>query len=50
MPESIPQNLGVDISKDALDVHFHPEGASARFANDKKGFADLIASLACKGR
>ena len=42
MSESILQNLGVDISKDALDVHFHPEGASARFGNDKKGFAALI--------
>jgi transposase len=34
--------MGVDISKATLDVHLHPDGASARFANDRKGFAALI--------
>lgn len=34
--------IGVDISKDALDVHRLEDGASARFANDKSGFRALI--------
>jgi transposase len=38
----IPQNAGIDISKDTLDVHLHPEGAARRFGNDKKGFTALI--------
>lgn len=42
MAECIPQIVGVDISKGSLDVHVHPEGASARFGNDKKGFTALI--------
>lgn len=42
MTTSIAQNLGVDISKDSLDVHLHPSGLESRFANDKKGFSALI--------
>lgn len=42
MSDSIAQNVGVDISKETLDVYLHPEGASARFGNDKKGFTALI--------
>jgi len=42
MPESVPQNVGIDISKDALDVCLYPEAASARFGNDKKGFTALM--------
>jgi transposase len=42
----MPQTLGVDISKDTLDVHLHPGGTSRRFANDRKGFAALIKWLA----
>lgn len=48
MHVSIPQTLGVDISKETLDVHLHPGGDSARFGNDKKGFAALIKW--CAGR
>ena len=42
MSTSMPQTLGVDISKDSLDVHLHPAGARGRFANDRKGFSALI--------
>jgi transposase len=45
MPNMIAQSVGVDISKDTLDVHLHPAGASRRFANDAKGFSALIACL-----
>lgn len=45
MPNMIAQSVGVDISKDTLDVHLHPAGASHRFANDAKGFSALIACL-----
>ena len=41
MHEAIAQTLGVDISKETLDVHLHPCGAAARFGNDKAGFAAL---------
>ncbi len=46
MTASIPQNLGVDISKDTLDVYLHPEGVAHRFGNDKKVFTALIKWLA----
>jgi transposase len=42
MHASMPQTLGVDISKENLDVHLHPDGASHRFANERKGFSALI--------
>lgn len=42
MHSTIPQTLGCDISKESLDVHAHPDGVKARFANDKRGFAALI--------
>jgi transposase len=45
MEDSIAQTAGVDISKDTLDVHLHPAGATRRFANDARGFAALIAWL-----
>jgi transposase len=41
----LSQTAGVDISKDALDVFVHPQGAKARFSNDAKGFKALIAWL-----
>ena len=34
--------IGIDISKDRLDVHTHPERAVAQFNNDRKGHAKLI--------
>jgi len=42
MSDPIPQTLGCDISKETLDVHLHPDGSSARFANDRKGFTALL--------
>lgn len=35
--------IGVDISKDRLDVHLHPEGLVRQFTNDRKGHTQLIA-------
>lgn len=46
MSANLAQTLGVDISKATLDVHLHPGGATARFANDGKGFTALIKWLA----
>jgi len=35
--------IGIDISKETLDVHLHPEGITRQFPNDRKGHAKLIA-------
>jgi transposase len=35
--------IGIDISKDRLDVHLHPAGHIKQFDNDRKGHAKLIA-------
>jgi transposase len=35
--------LGIDISKDRLDVHLHPQGSVQQFANDRTGHRKLIA-------
>ena len=45
MPETLAQSAGVDIAKDALDVHLHPADTSRRFANDIRGWAALLAWL-----
>ena len=45
MTDMIPQTVGVDISKDTLDVHVFPAGLTRRLANTAKGFAGLIAWL-----
>jgi transposase len=45
MRENLAQNAGVDISKDSLDVHLHPEQRNARFSNDAKGFKAMITWL-----
>jgi transposase len=39
---SLPQYVGVDISKDTLEVYLHPAGLSRRFANDAQGCSDLV--------
>ena len=39
-------NVGVDISKDTMDVYIHPLGTKKRFANDDVGHQALIAWLA----
>jgi transposase len=46
MELTIAQNVGVDISKDFLDIAIHPAGQTARFANDAKGLRALIKYLA----
>lgn len=40
--------IGIDISKDYLDVFYLPEGVSVQFPNSPAGFRDLIGDL--KGR
>lgn len=35
------RTIGIDISKDTLDVHLHPTGEDRRFTNDAKGFRAL---------
>jgi transposase len=34
--------IGIDVSKAWLDVHVHPLGHEARFANDRKGVGELV--------
>lgn len=34
--------IGVDISKDTLDVHRHPEGEHCRFSNNARGYRSFI--------
>ena len=43
---SITQCVGVDISKDTLDVHLHPAGSARRFTNAPKGWREMIGWLA----
>lgn len=45
MTSSIAQSVGVDISKDTLDIHLHPAGVAKRLANSPAGFKKLIAWL-----
>jgi transposase len=46
MKTTLAQNVGVDISKEALDVAFYPAGETARFCNDAKGLRALVKWLA----
>ena len=45
MTSMIAQSAGVDISKDTLDIHLHPAGATQRLANTPAGIKKLIAWL-----
>jgi len=45
MEELVAQSVGVDISKETLDVHIHPVGLSRRFRNDTKGLKLLLSWL-----
>tara|TARA_R110000772_G_scaffold225543_5_gene336187 strand:+ start:97 stop:1038 length:942 start_codon:yes stop_codon:yes gene_type:complete len=45
MSISIPQTIGIDISKATLDCHTHPAGLDRRFANTAKGHKALLAWL-----
>lgn len=37
--------VGIDVSKDFLDVHVRPSAQAFRVANDEDGFTDLVARL-----
>jgi len=41
-----PVSVGIDVSKDHLDVHSRPSGEAVRLPNDADGLADLVARLA----
>jgi transposase len=45
MGSAVAQNVGVDISKDTLDVASYPEGKSFRIANTSEGHRALIKRL-----
>ncbi|AYG58103.1 IS110 family transposase [Rhizobium jaguaris] len=42
MAHTIARTLGIDISKDRLDVHLLPDGIDKQFPNDAKGLRALI--------
>jgi transposase len=46
MTATIAQTVGVDISKDTLDVHLHPDGDTRQFANTARGFTTMLEWLA----
>ncbi|MFA6153718.1 IS110 family transposase [Mesorhizobium sp.] len=46
MTATIALTLGIDISKDRLDVHLLPEGTERQYANDASGLRELIRWLA----
>lgn len=46
MTPTIAQTVGVDISKDTLDVHLHPDGTARQFTNNAQGFTALLGWLA----
>ena len=35
--------VGIDVSKDSLDLHALPDGAHARFPNDQSGIRKVVA-------
>ena len=45
MRSTVAQSVGVDISKDTLDVAIHPGGESFRITNNPKGHRALIKRL-----
>jgi transposase len=42
MSHTLPQTIGIDISKQHLDAHAHPCGDARQFANTASGFAALL--------
>jgi transposase len=40
--------IGVDVSKDTLDIHVHPDGDHCQFSNDAKGFRAILRWLATR--
>jgi transposase len=49
MAKMANDSIGVDISKDHLDVHRLNDGAAARFPNSSAGFRALVAWLSGEG-
>lgn len=49
LAESVEWHLGIDISKQRLDCHLRPGGASLRCTNDADGFARLHRWLKAQG-
>lgn len=45
MDNTLPQTIGIDISKAALDVYAHPAGCERQFTNTVKGHGELIVWL-----
>jgi transposase len=48
MTATIAQTVGIDISKDTLDVHLHPDAATRQFANTANGITALLAWLTAR--
>jgi transposase len=42
MSNTLPQTIGIDISKATLDVHLYPAGIDRQFANSAKGHEALL--------
>jgi hypothetical protein len=40
-----PAPIRIDVARDTLNVHLHPDGIARQFANGRKGHAGLIAWL-----
>src|SRR5690348_16491636 len=40
-----PLYVGIDVSKEALDIHVRPTSLAFRLANDEDGIADLVTQL-----
>lgn len=38
--------VGIDVSKDSLDLHARPDGSTARYSNDPAGIAQLLTRVA----
>jgi transposase len=49
MTKSISETVGVDISKEHLDVFVYPSGAAKQFGNDAKGHRSFERTLAAAG-
>ncbi|MFA1624984.1 hypothetical protein ACDY96_19975 [Rhizobium mongolense] len=45
MSDTLPQTIGIDISKATLDAHAYPAGSNQQFANTSSGHKGLIAWL-----
>lgn len=48
MGDNIGRFVGIDVSKDTLDVHEHPAGSFERFTNEPKGIKALLDWLGLK--